>query len=74
MWRRTLWVVMPPLLVVSMLLGSREYERLNTIEVDVAYLKREFERELNPDTPGGFRQDVRRALERLEHCCCEEPR
>lgn len=66
MWRRSLWVVVPPLLVVGMLLGSREYERLNVMEVDVATLKRD----LDPTVPG-FRQDVLLSLERLEQCCCE---
>lgn len=69
MWRRSLWVVLPPLVVVTMLLGSREYERLNTIEVHVAWLKQE----LDPSRPG-FRQDVLLSLERLEHCCCDVPR
>lgn len=66
MWRRYLWVVVPPMLVAGMLLGSREYERLNVIELDVAGLKRD----LDPTLPG-FRQDVLMSLERLEHCCCE---
>lgn len=65
MWRRSLWVVVPPLLVVGMLLGSREYERLNTIESDVAKMKAD----LDPSRPG-FRRDVLMSLERLEHCCC----
>ncbi len=69
MWRRSLWVVLPPLLVLGMLLVSREYARLNGLEVDVAGLKRD----LDPTLPG-FRQDVLLSLERLELCCCEHRR
>jgi hypothetical protein len=36
MWRRWLWVVAPVALAMGVLGGSREYERLNAVERDVA--------------------------------------
>lgn len=66
MWRRWLWVVVPAALAMGVLGGSREYERLNTLERDVAVMKAD----LDPLRPG-FRQTVLLSLERLEACCCE---
>jgi len=65
MLRRWPWLIVPTALVVCVLIGSREYERLNTLEADMAGVKRD----LDPAQPG-FRRDVLLSLERLEHCCC----